>query len=271
MPLVLKPGSAEPWTPYRLIQAFIGAGVPPDAFGYYPADHAGAGGDPAVVRPRHGLRRHVDDVGVGRRPAGRGPRTRIQQGRARARRQPRLPGPPRRHRRLHRRELGPLLRQRFRGVGDGERARHRRRAGARAWRSSARAPADDPDAQLAPFTDPAVAERISAMIDAGLAEAGARGRHRALPLRAAPGAVGGLDVSAAHHRAVRVARSSAGQPRVPVPVRERGAGGARGYSRSPRAQPGRDRDHRGRGAGAAAAGLAAGAPPEPRARSPRRT
>ena len=43
MPLVLKPGSAEPWTPYRLIQAFISAGVPAEAFSYYPADHAGAG------------------------------------------------------------------------------------------------------------------------------------------------------------------------------------------------------------------------------------
>jgi acyl-CoA reductase-like NAD-dependent aldehyde dehydrogenase len=43
MPLVLKPGSSEPWTPYRLIQAFISAGVPAEAFSYYPADHAGAG------------------------------------------------------------------------------------------------------------------------------------------------------------------------------------------------------------------------------------
>ncbi len=41
-PLVLKPGAAEPWTPYRMIQALIHAGAPPDAFGYYPADHAGA-------------------------------------------------------------------------------------------------------------------------------------------------------------------------------------------------------------------------------------
>jgi hypothetical protein len=41
--LVLKPGSAEPWTPYRLIQAFLKAGAPPEAFGYYPADHAGGG------------------------------------------------------------------------------------------------------------------------------------------------------------------------------------------------------------------------------------
>ncbi len=43
IPLVLKPGSAEPWTPYRMIQALIRAGAPPEAFSYYPADHAGGG------------------------------------------------------------------------------------------------------------------------------------------------------------------------------------------------------------------------------------
>ncbi len=43
IPLVLKPGSAEPWTPYRIIQAMLKAGAPPQAFSYYPADHAGGG------------------------------------------------------------------------------------------------------------------------------------------------------------------------------------------------------------------------------------
>jgi len=43
MPLVLRPGRAEPWTPYRIIQAFIKAGLPADAFSYYPSEHAGAG------------------------------------------------------------------------------------------------------------------------------------------------------------------------------------------------------------------------------------
>jgi acyl-CoA reductase-like NAD-dependent aldehyde dehydrogenase len=43
IPLVLKPGSAEPWSPFRLAQAFVKAGCPPEAFSYYPADHAGAG------------------------------------------------------------------------------------------------------------------------------------------------------------------------------------------------------------------------------------
>jgi hypothetical protein len=43
MPLVLKPGGAEPWTPFRIAQAFLAAGCPPEAFCYYPCDHAGAG------------------------------------------------------------------------------------------------------------------------------------------------------------------------------------------------------------------------------------
>ena len=41
-PVILKPGKEEPWTPYRLIQAFIAAGVPAEAFGFYPTDHEGA-------------------------------------------------------------------------------------------------------------------------------------------------------------------------------------------------------------------------------------
>jgi hypothetical protein len=43
IPLVLKPGSAEPWTPYRIIQSLIKAGGPRGAFSFYPTDHGGAG------------------------------------------------------------------------------------------------------------------------------------------------------------------------------------------------------------------------------------
>ncbi len=43
IPLILKPGTAEPWTPYRIIQSLIRAGAPAEAFSYYPADHAGGG------------------------------------------------------------------------------------------------------------------------------------------------------------------------------------------------------------------------------------
>jgi acyl-CoA reductase-like NAD-dependent aldehyde dehydrogenase len=42
-PVVIKPGKDEPWTPWRLIQAFIAAGVPAEGFGFYPTDHEGAG------------------------------------------------------------------------------------------------------------------------------------------------------------------------------------------------------------------------------------
>ena len=64
--LALRPGSQEPWTPYRIAQAFIAAGCPPEAFGFYPSDHAGAGellqrcgrsllyGDTATVAPWRG-------------------------------------------------------------------------------------------------------------------------------------------------------------------------------------------------------------------------
>ena len=41
-PVIVKPGRDEPWTPYRLIQAFVASGAPPEAFGFYPTDHEGA-------------------------------------------------------------------------------------------------------------------------------------------------------------------------------------------------------------------------------------
>lgn len=37
--LVLKPGSSEPWTPYRMYEAFAAAGVPREAFSLYPGPH----------------------------------------------------------------------------------------------------------------------------------------------------------------------------------------------------------------------------------------
>jgi acyl-CoA reductase-like NAD-dependent aldehyde dehydrogenase len=172
MPLILKPGSAEPWTPYRLIQAFIGAGVPADAFGYYPADHAGAAeilrscGRGIVFGDTSTTSAWADD-----------PRVEVH-------------GPG-----YSKVVLGPDASRDFQahldviaasivensgrscvnasGVWVTENARaiaHELAARMALIRPRA---ADDPDAQLAPFADPAVAERISAMIDAGLAEAGA--------------------------------------------------------------------------------------------------
>ena len=43
IPVIIKPGREEPWTPYRLTQAFIAAGAPAEAFGFYPTDHEGSG------------------------------------------------------------------------------------------------------------------------------------------------------------------------------------------------------------------------------------
>jgi acyl-CoA reductase-like NAD-dependent aldehyde dehydrogenase len=37
--LVIKPGSAEPWTPYRIAAAFVQAGVPKQAISLYPGGH----------------------------------------------------------------------------------------------------------------------------------------------------------------------------------------------------------------------------------------
>jgi acyl-CoA reductase-like NAD-dependent aldehyde dehydrogenase len=42
-PIVLKPGREEPWTPLRVIESLAAAGVPREAFGFYPTDHGGAG------------------------------------------------------------------------------------------------------------------------------------------------------------------------------------------------------------------------------------
>ncbi|MEK6799426.1 MAG: aldehyde dehydrogenase family protein [Planctomycetota bacterium] len=42
-PVVLKPGREEPWTPLRIIESLCAEGIPRGAFGFYPTDHAGAG------------------------------------------------------------------------------------------------------------------------------------------------------------------------------------------------------------------------------------
>jgi acyl-CoA reductase-like NAD-dependent aldehyde dehydrogenase len=42
VPLALKPGGREPWTPYRVAQAMTAAGCPPAAFSFYPSGHAAA-------------------------------------------------------------------------------------------------------------------------------------------------------------------------------------------------------------------------------------
>jgi len=170
--LVLKPGSAEPWTPYRLIQAFIKAGAPPEAFGYYPTDHAGAGevlrrcgrgivfGDVSSTRAWQSDRR-VEVHGPGYSKVLLGPDAAAEW--------PRY--------------LDVMVssiaenggRSCVNASGVWTTAHAREIAEALADRLAAIRPRaeDDPEAQLAPFANPRVAEAISAMIDRELEVPGA--------------------------------------------------------------------------------------------------
>ena len=63
VPVVLRPGRLEPWTPLRVARALIEEGVPREAFCFYPSDYSGATqilmrcdramvfGDESTVRP----------------------------------------------------------------------------------------------------------------------------------------------------------------------------------------------------------------------------
>lgn len=171
-PLVLKPGREEPWTPLRIIAAFIAAGAPCEAFSFYPTDHAGAAevlrrvdramlfGDASTTRPwandprveLHGpgyskiifgedraddWENHLDVLVTS--IAANGGRSCIN---ASAVWTPR-----------HGRKIAEALAARLAGV--------------RAL------PADDPRAEIAAFANPQTAEAINAAIEAGLREPGA--------------------------------------------------------------------------------------------------
>jgi acyl-CoA reductase-like NAD-dependent aldehyde dehydrogenase len=178
--LVLKPGSAEPWTPYRLIQAFVKAGAPPEAFGFYPTDHAGAGeilrrcgrgmvfGDVASTRPWQGDGR-VEVHGPGYSKVLLGPDTADD-----------WP--------THLDVMVASIaanggRSCVNASGVWTTARARELADGLAERMAAIRPRgeEDPEAELAPFANPQVAHRISAMIDRDLEVPGAEdvtARHR---------------------------------------------------------------------------------------------
>ncbi|MGI8604632.1 MAG: aldehyde dehydrogenase family protein [Verrucomicrobiales bacterium] len=62
VPVVLKPGREEPWTPWRVIQAFIAAGCPAEAFGFFPTSHEGSS---AIIRSAGRVMLFGDDKTVG--------------------------------------------------------------------------------------------------------------------------------------------------------------------------------------------------------------
>jgi acyl-CoA reductase-like NAD-dependent aldehyde dehydrogenase len=171
-PLALKPGSAEPWTPYRIAQAFMAAGCPPEAFSYYPCDHAGAG---EIVR-HCGRSMFFGDVSAVGAYAG-DPRIELHgPGYSKV-----LIGPDRVDR--WREHLDLIVRSvadnggrscvNASGVWVPSRGREIAEAMADRMVAIEPLPSDHPDALLAPFLERRVAEWIDEQIEAGLREPGA--------------------------------------------------------------------------------------------------
>jgi acyl-CoA reductase-like NAD-dependent aldehyde dehydrogenase len=61
IPVVLKPGREEPWTPWRVIQAMIKAGLPKEAFSFLPTGHDGSG---VILRKAKRVMMFGDDATV---------------------------------------------------------------------------------------------------------------------------------------------------------------------------------------------------------------
>ena len=171
-PLVLRPGSAEPWTPYRLILALIKAGIPREAFCFYPSGHAGAG---EIVRAT-GRSMFFGDVGAVGTVAG-DPRVELHgPGYSKL-----FIGPDRIG---HWRDYVDLIAASVvenggrscvnaSGVWVPSHAKEIAEALAERFAKIQPRAAGDERAEIAPFVDPAVAQRISQQIDAGLYEEGA--------------------------------------------------------------------------------------------------
>ena len=243
-PVVIKPGREEPWTPYRLIQAFIAAGAPAEAFGFYPTDHEGSG----EVMKICGRALIFGDVST------------VEQYRGNAKFSVHGPG------------WSKIL------IGDDEIENWREYidlmassiaenggrscinasavvvpkyaaeiADALAQKLGPIAPAapEDEQAKLSGFANPKMAEFIDSAIESGLETPGADRRDREIPRRPAQGRRRPRPLSAPDHRALRELRASAGEQGIPLPVRERGADSAGRNAREDRPVAGRHRDHEG--------------------------
>jgi acyl-CoA reductase-like NAD-dependent aldehyde dehydrogenase len=182
-PLVLRPGSAEPWTPFRIAQAMITAGVPADAFNYFPSDHAGAG---EIVR-QCGRSMFFGDLATVGAFAG-DPRIELHgPGYSKVLFGADAAGDWRRHVDLAAASIaenGGRSCVNASGVWTPAHGREVAEALAEKLAAIAPRPADDPRAEIAPFVDPRVARRLNDQIDAGLDEPGAEdvtARYRAGP------------------------------------------------------------------------------------------
>jgi acyl-CoA reductase-like NAD-dependent aldehyde dehydrogenase len=171
--LVLKPGSAEPWTPYRVIQALIKAGAPPEAFHFYPSDHAGAGeilrssGRGMVFGDASTTRQYASNPGIEVHGPGF---SKVLFGEDEADNWEQYIDV----------IAASIADNSGRSCVNASGVWTPRHAGAIAGALAAKLAsiqpreADDPAAQLAPFADPNVARRIGAMIDGDLSEPGVR-------------------------------------------------------------------------------------------------
>ena len=173
VPVVLKPGRHDPWTPLRVVRALIAAGFPASAFGFYPTDHEGSAailegadrsllfGDEKTTRP-WANRSSIEIHGPGRSKLIFG---RDELGRWRE-------------------HLDVLVRSIAENGGRScvnascivvsERADEIADALAARLAEIAPRAASDPEARLAAFPDPAVAQAIDAAIEASLGAGGAR-------------------------------------------------------------------------------------------------
>jgi len=182
-PVVLKPGRDEPWTPLRIVRAFLAAGAPPAAFSFYPTDHEGAG----VILERCGRTILFGDRSVTERYAG-DPQVEVH-------------GPG-----YSKVLVGPDLVEGWEAHLDvlvdsiaanggrscinastilvaGQADEVADAVARRLARITPRAP-DDPDARLSAFANPDIARRVDAALEAALARPGAEdvtARHREGP------------------------------------------------------------------------------------------
>jgi hypothetical protein len=170
--LALKAGGSEPWTPYRIAQAFLFAGCPREAFGFYPTDYSGATeilmrcgrsilfGDQFTVRPwEHDKRIQIHGPGwskilIGKDQTHRWPdfldvveKSVVDNGG-----------------RSCINASGLWVHSNGREIAESIGAR---------LASIEACPMDDPNARIAAFSNPYIAERISAMIDDHLKVPGA--------------------------------------------------------------------------------------------------
>ena len=218
--LVLKPGSQEPWTPYRIAEAFFAAGMPREAISIYPGQHdVGAavlekcgrslmfGGQAAVDQHRGNPRVQVHGPGFSKILIGDDLVDRWED------------------------YLDLLVESVSTNGGRGcinasgiWASRHTQEiadAIARRLAAIRPLPPDHPDAQLAAFTVPGAAEAIARAIDADAAQPGVTDVTARYREGGAPRAGRARRLPAADGAPLRLAGVAGGAQGVHVPVRQR--------------------------------------------------